>query len=690
MTAVAPSPRSKPKILIVDDEESILSAARRFLRGKQFEVLTSSSPSEALELVTKEDCWVVVSDYRMPEMTGTEFLEQVKKRAPSVTRLMLTGFLELPIIQEAINRASVFRFITKPWDETELLLGIETALQHSGRQKTNTQLIQEITAQNERLEQLTRNLESEVLKRTQGIEESKVMAESKQRLVRELTGFVKNLSRVGSVSDLYEVLFQEMQKFAGVSTPYLLVTEDADSGKLVWNHERTRHEKVNVPITKNLKSLAVRGATQEDKKWWATNARTGGPGKNLMELVVVPIRARETPASQPLAVLFVEHQLGPTKLVELLDRVTERLQPVSIVLDKILLREQLVAAARQWEATFNGFSDPIAVVDQQERVIRANKHFLKAGSQRCHEMFDDRSEICVGCPMPETIATMEAGSGLVRTASDKTFRVHSYPVMSVSEQTPQDKVVRVVNHYTDISNERDLYMKLVQSEKLAAVGLLAGNIAHELNNPLSGILALAQIIQKEMEDSDPHKADIFEVEKAAGRCQQIIRNLLNFSEPSQNQLEDTDLNELISLTLPLLKTALRTQNTQTLFSPDLPLVRIQPSQMQQVVFNLINNACQAMSSGGTLTIKTWAKGARVGFSITDTGPGIAPELHRRIFEPFFTTKSVGVGTGLGLSVSRGIVEKLGGTLTLSSTVGQGTTFTVTFPSQSVSGTLEAR
>jgi signal transduction histidine kinase len=279
--------------------------------------------------------------------------------------------------------------------------------------------------------------------------------------------------------------------------------------------------------------------------------------------------------------------------------------------------------------------------------------------------------------MPLVFSTKEPGSGIVRNHTQNSFRVLSYPVSGNLE------VPRVVNHYTDISHERDLYLKLVQSEKLAAVGLLAGNIAHELNNPLSGIRALAQYLKTEVEAHSNHHADLDEVEKAAVRCQQIIKNLLNFSEPGQEQDLQVDLSELVQSTLPLLKTALRNQNLHTYFGKNLSPVKLQPSQMQQVIFNLINNACQAMAQGGVLTIKTWQQGNDIFLSIEDSGPGIPLELHQRIFEPFFTTKSAGSGTGLGLSVSRSIVEKFGGELNLKSEIGVGTTFTCTLPAISV-------
>jgi two-component system NtrC family sensor kinase len=244
----------------------------------------------------------------------------------------------------------------------------------------------------------------------------------------------------------------------------------------------------------------------------------------------------------------------------------------------------------------------------------------------------------------------------------------------------EEKVIRVVNHYTDISRERELYMKLVQSEKLAAVGLLAGNIAHELNNPLSGLKAMAQILKKEISPSDPHSQDIDEIEKAVTRCQGIIKNLLNFSESPQNEFEKIDLNDVIESTLPLLKTAIRNQQLHTSFDKKIKSVSGQPGQLQQVFFNLINNACQALPEGGVITVKTWQSKKFSCVSISDNGPGISDDIKSRIFEPFFTTKETGKGTGLGLSVSQNIIEKHKGTIILESELGVGTTFTISIPS----------
>lgn len=650
------------KLLIVDDEEAILASAKRLFRGKQIELITESSPEKALKILNKQDIDIVISDFRMPGMNGTEFLEQVKNQYPHVTRMMLTGYLELNIIQEAVNRAGVFRFLTKPWEEADLLQSVEAAKSNSEIRKANSLLLQEIGIQNQELEGLTKNLEVEVFKRTEKINESRDEAAKRERAAKELVAFAKNLSQAVSTQELFEVLHQEMWRYQGVSTMHMLVMEGAEKGRIYWMQSRTLHEKTVKEWPDHINESNIRYASKKDKEWWERVMK-----KQVDHLVAIPVRN--------LATFFIEHSLKKEKIEEFVERITERLQVVSIVLDKIFLSQQLTKATQQWEATFSSLNDPIAVVDNQERVIRANKKFFTSNQTQCFSAFDSRDELCEGCPMPQSLLLMSPTQGYVKHSSQKVYRVHSYPV-----KAEEAGGFFVVNHYTDVTRQRDLYLKLVQSEKLAAVGLLAGNIAHELSNPLSGMKGMSQILKKEVGEVSSHYQDFDEIEKATVRCQDIIKNLLHFSESSKAGKEKVDLNKVIESTLPLLKTAIRYQTVITEFDDSLPLVSAAGSQLQQVFFNLINNACQAMpQEGGTVTIKTGHKEGFVYASIADTGSGISTENLKKIFDPFFTTKQKGEGTGLGLSVTKNIIEAHKGELLVESEQGFGTTFTVRLP-----------
>jgi PAS domain-containing protein len=292
---------------------------------------------------------------------------------------------------DAVNRAAVFKFISKPWIDSELLLAVEAAVQHALRKKTNAKLIHEIGEQNQKLEVLSQNLESEVVSRTQSIEDSRSQAEIKERSVKELVAFVKNLSQVSTAAELYETINQEIWRYHGVLTLYFLFLHGAEKGKIYWTQSRTLHEKTVSPRASHFKDLNIRFNHQDDRQWWVESLK-----KEPIQLAAIPVRGRESNQNGPLALIFLDHNLKPEMLNQLMDRMTERLQVMTIVLDKILLAEQLIMATEQWQATFSAFSDPIAVVDNQENVIRANRTFYKDKKRQCYEMFDDREEICGG------------------------------------------------------------------------------------------------------------------------------------------------------------------------------------------------------------------------------------------------------------------------------------------------------
>ncbi|MCK4384799.1 MAG: HAMP domain-containing protein [candidate division Zixibacteria bacterium] len=246
----------------------------------------------------------------------------------------------------------------------------------------------------------------------------------------------------------------------------------------------------------------------------------------------------------------------------------------------------------------------------------------------------------------------------------------------------------------DLKKSRE---QLLQQEKLACVGQLAAGVAHELNNPLSGILgysqfALEKITQKPLkelteEDISTYSQYLKDMEQQSKRCKAIIQSLLKFSRASiKEDFEPTDVNSILKEIFTFVKHQLEKHKVKLEegLSPSLPLIIGNVSQLQQVFTNLILNAIQAMPDGGKLTVLTKVSEDKktLEISFADTGEGISKENLSKIFEPFFTTKKVGQGTGLGLSVSYGIVKDHGGDIQVENTEGKGTTFTVVLPVRS--------
>jgi two-component system NtrC family sensor kinase len=240
-------------------------------------------------------------------------------------------------------------------------------------------------------------------------------------------------------------------------------------------------------------------------------------------------------------------------------------------------------------------------------------------------------------------------------------------------------------------------LESVQREKLAAVGLLASGIAHELNNPLTGVLTFSHLIRDKLPPGSADAEDMDLVISETKRCASIIRRLLDFARQKPPEKKFVDLNRVIAETARFIERPAQLDDTavKMQLAPDLPLVWIDENQIKQVVMNMLVNAKHATESGGSITVCTrvcsepvapepgTAPVPMVEIAIIDTGCGIPDHDLQRIFDPFFTSKEVGKGTGLGLSVSHGIVKAHGGTIKVESVVGKGSTFTVYLPIQPV-------
>ena len=228
-------------------------------------------------------------------------------------------------------------------------------------------------------------------------------------------------------------------------------------------------------------------------------------------------------------------------------------------------------------------------------------------------------------------------------------------------------------------------LRLLQSEKQASVGRLAAGVAHEINNPLTGVLTFTHMLLKRQDIDSGMREDLQTIAAATERVRKIVKGLLDFSHQSKLEPQSTDLNGLINATIPLVANQALVKGVLFCFDagPNIPLRTIDRNQFQSVLLNIILNALDATQRGGHIDIATHLalsegrKGIEIG--IADTGHGIPPEHLERIFDPFYTTKEVGKGTGLGLSVSQGIVERHGGSIRVQSQVGKGSTFTIWLP-----------
>jgi two-component system NtrC family sensor kinase len=250
--------------------------------------------------------------------------------------------------------------------------------------------------------------------------------------------------------------------------------------------------------------------------------------------------------------------------------------------------------------------------------------------------------------------------------------------------TQQGEVEGVIAIGQDLTRMRELERRVIQAEKLASLGQLAASVVHEINNPMTAVSTYADALLKRaigQPKSEPSDIEKYrKISENSDRVLRFTRDLVSYARPAQEKPEEVDLNATVERAIGFCEHVLQKHGVKLERGfGELPHFLAVRQNLVQVFVNLITNACHATSTGGVVTITTRAEGAHVLAAVTDTGSGIAPEVQARIFEPFFTTKPDGKGTGLGLSIVQGILENHGGSISVQSTIGVGTTFTLKFP-----------
>jgi len=357
--------------------------------------------------------------------------------------------------------------------------------------------------------------------------------------------------------------------------------------------------------------------------------------------------------------------------------------------------------ARFLRGVLDGIQDGIVVLDPELNILmtnRAVKHWhadrMPFFGKKCHEVFQMRTEPCPRCPSIEAMRDSEPrheSLAVIDARGEKKFiELLAYPI--IKESGKVDGVIEIVR---DVTREKILEAQLQHAQKMEAVGILAGGVAHDFNNILAAIHGYAELSLLHLDPASPLYPKLTQIIQAAEKAAGIVRQLLLFSRRQPMELVTVDLNGIVTDLLKMLDRligediAIRTE-----LEPGPLYIEADPGNIGQVIMNLAVNARDAMPEGGTIAIRTESvetdeaycnkyplarPGSFVRFSISDTGTGMDEENFSHIFEPFFTTKCIGKGTGLGLSVAYGIVKSHNGWITVESAPGKGTTIDVFLP-----------
>lgn len=480
----------KERVLLVDDEPQILVALEDLL-SQRFVILKAGSGEEALRLLERENnIAVVVSDQRMPRMTGDELVAKVNA-SYDTQRILVTGYADLGAVVRAVNDGRIYAYVTKPWDEEDLMLKVAHAA-------TQFRLEQQLASEKQLLDDLLNH----------------------------------------SPDGIY---FKDM-------------------------------------------SLRFVRANRTLAEWY---------GKDVDELV-----------------------------------------------------------GARWADILHSKEEALEIERAERSALEHRRPILAKVRQ-------------------------ESGPSAARWFSDT-----KAPILGWHHEP-----TGLVGITRDVTRDRELEQALLQSQKMEAVGRLAGGVAHDFNNLLVVISSYGELIRESLEQDDSRRGEMDELLKASDRAAALTRQLLTFSRRRPTKMTLLDINEVVSEVATMLKRLL-TQNVriELNLAPYVDMVRGDTTQLEQVILNLVINARDAMSEGGDLRILTRRvergaprPGTFVCLTVEDTGMGMSPEIKERIFEPFFTTKEAAKGTGLGLSTVYGIVHQFGGEINVESELGKGTRFDIFLP-----------
>ncbi len=351
--------------------------------------------------------------------------------------------------------------------------------------------------------------------------------------------------------------------------------------------------------------------------------------------------------------------------------------------EKEIAVEKILTSQMQWQETIDAISDYIFVIDRDRKVRRMNASFSRRFNTHPRELVGQRINELFSlevphekCALDRAIATRAPVLDEI-VLGDETYMISVFP----SSFGDEEVYVCIMKDVTEMKRLRD---KIYHSYKLVSIGQLVSGVAHEINNPLTGILGFAELIAMKTGD-ETVRTEAVKIRTAAERCRKIVESLLCFSRQQKPCRSLEYVNDIIEKALELRAYWLRVHNIEVVRRyGEIPMAFLDIQQIQQAIVNILVNAEQAMADRpvqGRLVIETAydAETRRITVRITDNGPGIPRDFIDRIFDPFFTTKPVDQGTGLGLSITYGIITEHGGTIRAENEEGGGASFIMVIP-----------
>lgn len=618
----------------------------------------------------------VLSEFRYPVIAfpssttnSTEALELAEfanSVSPYSQRVIIQNDTPADTLSKLINAGSVFRILPS-YDDPRFDLTIEEALEEYRLLQQNIKLFQLVNEQNDRLKRLTAELEERVETRRKSLEEAKERLLVTNHRVEALHRALVAIHRAGSIAEMERLINEALSGALG----------------LTWTR------------------IIFQSAARLD------SSPGGAIDSALVAVHSAPLMRGKELLGQ---IYFAREAKSPFSRDEnsFLGQIADA---VSLAIDRLTKLEQSETLKHQWEATFDAILDPVSVITADHTLVRINRSFAErsgAGPEKiigrkCYEALFGKDSPCLGC----TVGSSVQGA---KPLNDSNFRLKPartvdgpsseeqnviYDVFSHEIQfKPEDRTL-YVNMYHDVSAQLRYERQILESAKMAELGTIGSSIAHELNNPLGGMLSFLQLIKMDLSGNEPWFADIEEMEKGARRCRDIVQSLLGFTRKSSPDIiEVIDLREVADQALKITELQTRSMGISVKYEfPEQAMnVRGQFNALAQAMRNCLQNAQEAIAEqvkktaaqntriAGKIQLRIQKNEEWVIIEIEDNGAGFDPGISDRIYDPMYTTKNSDLNPGLGLTVAQQIIRDHGGRLEISSDKGLGTLAKISLPS----------
>ncbi|MCK4417163.1 MAG: PAS domain S-box protein [Candidatus Latescibacteria bacterium] len=628
----------KTSILVADDEPEALGILKGLLETEGYDVDIASDGIEALEKFKAKESDILLTDLKMPGLDGIKLSRKVKKLNPRTEIILITAYSSLESAISAM-RDGISDYISKPINIPHVLDSIKRVLK------------------------------------------KRDLSTRKDKLVEELSSVSRELEEHAALAEQKSIQYQKLYQGIISSIPSSILLIDRNLRVVSANRNFLEKSKKSESV--------ILGKTIDEifPSVLLYYTQLGQKARGVFETGQSVEGGEMTYRAPGLPARVYFYGLAPIKgengsvenVMLLMDDITERIR----------LSEEIRRAERHLASVVESASDIVVSMGAKGNITTWNKAGETLLGFKSKEVVGKQiATLCAGeaqGDMKSTIRKLVRGKSIQNAEINLMTKSGNRLLISWSCSPMRDdtgKIVGIVGVGRDLSERRLLEAQLIQSAKMASLGVMAGGIAHEIRNPLAICSSAAQLLLEDSEDKEMRTECADKIYSNIHRASQVIENLLKFARASGEDLCPVGVNEALKETLSLIEHQIRLQQIElnTKFAKNLPALTGNKNLLQQVFLNMILNAYNAMPQGGKLTISTRLNpDDQIEIRFVDTGCGIPKENLQKIFDPFFTTMPVGKGTGLGLWVSYGIVEQHGGSIHVESKVDVGTTFTVKLP-----------